>query len=280
MNTITIISLLVAGIAASAACILLLLCGRLKSRIIKNEKKIEAARQAAVDAHQQAQDEMAHLYARLAHAFRLPISVIIGYAELIRDGITEEKDYIHKLHNKAVYLNELISHILMEFKNKNQMASAVRKTVNLIDVLNKAAADMTVVAIKRGVAVNVVSGEDEILVEGDENGLSKVFLNIIENSLKYMDGRGTVQITASKLQSEAILVFKDDGAGMDAAEAEHIFKLNYQGSNRVSGEGLGMYVVKTEVESHGGSVFVKSEPGCGMGVYITLPLMAAPAVIS
>ncbi|MCL1806950.1 MAG: HAMP domain-containing histidine kinase [Oscillospiraceae bacterium] len=244
--------------------------GRVKMQ--KLEDQLRLARKAVEEKERASRHEMAILHNKIAQAFRIPISVILGYAELIRDGFAGDKDYIHKLCDKTAYMNEVLSHILLEFQTRNQTNSPLLARMNLLETLHKAAAGIAGAALKRGIAVNVVSGAEEIWINGEETGLAKAFGNILENSLKYMGRPGNIQITASKLEKEVILVFKDDGEGMDGGEAEHIFKLNYQGSNRKAGEGLGMYAVKTEVEAHGGTASVKTEPGGGLGVFITLPL--------
>lgn len=66
-------------------------------------------------------------------------------------------------------------------------------------------------------------------------------------------------------------MLKDNGAGLPAQETTHIFELNYQGSNRISGNGLGLAQAKAIVEYYGGTIYAKSSAGCGMAIYIQLP---------
>jgi signal transduction histidine kinase len=86
-----------------------------------------------------------------------------------------------------------------------------------------------------------------------------------------MGRAGEINITVSRSDGQALIVFKDDGKGVDAKELEHIFELNYQGSNRVSGFGLGLHLAKLSVEAHKGEIFAKSGKDKGMGIYICLP---------
>ena len=72
-------------------------------------------------------------------------------------------------------------------------------------------------------------------------------------------------------QTIDIIVLKDNGEGLSSNETTRIFELNYQGSNRVSGNGLGLTQAKAIVEYYGGTIYAKSERGKGMGVYIQLP---------
>ena len=64
---------------------------------------------------------------------------------------------------------------------------------------------------------------------------------------------------------------KDNGAGLSASETEHIFELNFQGTNRISGNGLGLAQARAIVEYYGGMIYARSSVGSGMGIYIHLP---------
>ena len=77
----------------------------------------------------------------------------------------------------------------------------------------------------------------------------------------------------------AQVVVQDDGLGLDAEETSHIFELDFQGSNRVPGQGHGhgLYLVKRAVEGQGGTISASSRPGCGMTLRFTLPLADRPA---
>ena len=78
-------------------------------------------------------------------------------------------------------------------------------------------------------------------------------------------------ITISNIGDDLFIVLKDNGEGLSTHETDHIFELNYQGSNRISGNGLGLTQAKAIVDYYGGKIYAKSEPGKGMGIYIQLP---------
>jgi len=246
---------------------------KLESKILELEKRAAVAEALSAAADARANETKALFCAKISQGLRIPLSVIQGYAELLRDGLVEsevaQEEYIRKMCVKTEAMGEVLTHMLMEFRLQNGMAPIAKRRVDVLELLNKAASDMAMAASRRGASVKVVCGDEAIFAEGDEAGLIKVFNNIIENSLKFL-GRN-INITVSRMEHEVMLVFKDDGPGMDAKEAERIFEMGYQGTNRNLGDGIGMYIVKTEVEAHGGSVFVKTSPGAGMGVYIRLP---------
>ena len=98
-----------------------------------------------------------------------------------------------------------------------------------------------------------------------------LFRNIIDNSIKYMKRAGSLVITISTIGDDIFIVLKDTGEGLPEEETKHIFELNYQGSNRISGNGLGLAQAKAIVENYGGTIYAKSTEGNGMGIYIQLP---------
>ena len=107
--------------------------------------------------------------------------------------------------------------------------------------MQKVIADMQDAAQKLGIRIELSSGCRKLPFEGDRTRLTRSFYNILENSLKYMNTAGKIMVTVSVVDNQVLIVFKDSGAGMDREEAEHIFELNYRGSNSVQGNGMGLY---------------------------------------
>jgi signal transduction histidine kinase len=87
-----------------------------------------------------------------------------------------------------------------------------------------------------------------------------------------MSKEGTLQITISRIEQELFIVMKDNGEGLAPDETEHIFELNFQGTNRISGNGLGLAQARAIVEYYGGMIYARSSVGSGMGIYIQLPI--------
>lgn len=143
--------------------------------------------------------------------------------------------------------------------------------VNLIDVTKSVVRELHDDAVHAGIQVQVSSIEEEILVKADQNMLRTLFRNIIDNSIKYMKRHGSLIITASTIGEDVFVVCKDTGNGLTESETSHIFDLNYQGSNRISGNGLGLFQAKAIVDYYGGTIYAKSNSGKGMGIYIQLP---------
>ena len=160
-----------------------------------------------------------------------------------------------------------ISSVLPQYLPERGQAT----TVNIIDVAKAVAKEFHDDAVKAGLSIQISSGEENLLVKADQNLLRILFRNIVDNSIKYMNRHGSLIITVSSIGDDIFVVCKDTGEGLSSDETEHIFELNYQGSNRISGNGLGLFQAKAIVSFYGGTIYAKSHPGSGMGIYIQIP---------
>ena len=144
--------------------------------------------------------------------------------------------------------------------------------LNMIDCANKAIEEMSPYSSKAGIKLQLSNASDSLMVRADAAFIRILFRNIIDNSIKYMKRNGSLVITISNIGDDLFIVCKDNGEGLPTDETNHIFELNYQGSNRISGNGLGLTQAKAIVEYYGGTIYAKSEYGKGMGIYIQLPM--------
>ncbi len=144
-------------------------------------------------------------------------------------------------------------------------------TVDIIDVARHAIAELSEAARAAGLTINISSASEKLIVHASAKRLLIMFRNIIDNSIKYMQTAGVLVITISAIEDDIFIVLKDTGRGLPENETRHIFELNYQGSNRISGNGLGLTQAKAIVEHYGGTIYARSPQGSGMGIYIQLP---------
>lgn len=146
------------------------------------------------------------------------------------------------------------------------------EAIDIIQTAKEVIDELNSFARKAGIHVQISSATDSIYVKADKNRIRILFRNIIDNSIKYMNRSGNLIITMSILGDDIFIVLKDNGNGLDESETPHIFELNYQGSNRISGNGLGLTQAKAIVNSYGGTIYAKSTANNGMGIYIQMPI--------
>lgn len=145
------------------------------------------------------------------------------------------------------------------------------ETIDIIQIARDTINELSGFAKKVNVEIILSAPENTMLVKASRGRLRILFRNIIDNSIKYMNRSGSLLITISNIGDDIFIVLKDNGNGLSEHETKHIFELNYQGTNRVSGNGLGLTQAKAIVDYYGGSIYAKSMIGRGMGIYIQLP---------
>ena len=144
--------------------------------------------------------------------------------------------------------------------------------MDLIAAARDAIASLSSFADAQRIKLNLSTACDALPIKADPESIRTLFRNIIDNSIKYMGRPGHMIITVSLLGDDIFLILKDTGNGLAEDETLHVFELNFQGSNRVSGNGLGLAQAKMIVEAFGGTIYAKSSPGNGMAIYIQLPV--------
>lgn len=144
--------------------------------------------------------------------------------------------------------------------------------VDIIQAANDAIERLAPFAEAQNIKIHLSTTCEELMVMGIPESIRILFRNIIDNSIKYMGRAGHMIITISLLGDDIFVILKDTGKGLNEEETSHIFELNFQGSNRVSGNGLGLTQSKMIVEAFGGTIYAKSSPENGMAIYIQLPV--------
>ena len=118
--------------------------------------------------------------------------------------------------------------------------------------------------------------DEQVMIEGDRNRLQQVIVNLLDNAIKYTPENGRIQILVRKEADRAILEIKDTGYGISAEALPHVFERFYRSpqpsTSALDGTGLGLAMVKTIVEAHGGTILVNSREGAGTQVRIGLPM--------
>ena len=143
--------------------------------------------------------------------------------------------------------------------------------VDVVKFATKVSEEYARKAQEAGISIHVAGNTGSIYVQASEKMLIILFRNIIDNAIKYMNRKGIMQITITSLGDDIFIAIKDSGLGLAENETAHIFELNYQGSNRTSGNGLGLAQTKAIVEYYGGMIYASSSKDKGMGIYIHLP---------
>jgi light-regulated signal transduction histidine kinase (bacteriophytochrome) len=132
-------------------------------------------------------------------------------------------------------------------------------------------------AEQQGVTLEQRLPQPEVLVSADRERICQVLSNLVENALKFTPAGGTIQITAEPAAGTVKLAVRDTGPGIPQEQLPHLFNRYWQApQNARGGTGLGLYIAKGIVESHGGQIWVESHLGAGSTFTFTLPVVSLP----
>lgn len=218
--------------------------------------------------------------ANMSHELRTPLTSIIGYAEMLAEGLAgplspEQRDYVQTILGKADQLLGLISAVLDAQAIESGQLSLDRMPVALAQVARSEVPSFAASAHKRGIVIAVDAEVDGVIL-GDRKKLRQIVSSLLSNAIKFTPDRGRVELAIrngplvpGEPESAAAvhLVVTDSGIGISRQLVPQIFEPFYQvdssSTRAFGGSGVGLTLVKAYVEAHGGSIWVDSDPGAG-----------------
>ena len=236
----------------------------------------EAARAEAESANGAKSDFLAVM----SHELRTPLAAIMGYQELLADGITgpiteAQGQQLGRIKASARHLLALIDEILTFTRLDAGREVIVPETFNLNDVLNDACEIVEPLAAAKKIQLKVEPASQEMIVESDPTKVKQILVNLLSNAVKFTE-TGSVTATASMAGENFILKVADTGIGIDSEHLHRIFdpfwQVEQKATRRATGTGLGLTVTKRLANLLGGDVDVASIPGEGTMFTVTLPV--------
>ena len=221
--------------------------------------------------------------ANVSHELRTPLSMIKGYTETLLDGAKDEPEratrFLQIIDRHADRLNFLIDDLLAISKLESGQMPLNRQPIDLRTLAGRAIDQFAARAMERSVTLanEVVEG---LSADVDADRLDQVFVNLVDNALKYGRAGGRVTVSGRAVAEGMIeLAVQDDGPGIppeaQARVFERFYRVDKARSREQGGTGLGLAIVKHIVQAHGGKAWVRSEPGCGATFLFSLPQLPA-----
>lgn len=211
----------------------------------------------------------------VSHEIKTPISSIQGFAKLLEaDDLSKEerKEYAEIIKEESDRLLYLSTNILKLAKLENQERIMNKTKVNIAEQIRRTISVLEPKWKEKNIKFNVSLKEQEFL--GEKDLMYQVWMNIIENSIKFSKQDGQIDVKMKTNQDSIIVEIKDYGIGMEEEEAKKIFDRFYQvdKSHTKPGAGLGMTIAKRIVELSGGKIEVKSKLNESTTFIVTLPI--------
>jgi len=198
--------------------------------------------------------------------------------ELLQQGGTkEEKDeYLGALSSELDRQKELINQLLLAGRLESGGMKLEAVPMDLMRVLQESILGVKVIASKRNISVDIQINEDSITVLGDRSGLSQVFINLINNAVKFSPASKAVKVTVNREAEYASISITDHGLGIPPDSIPHLFERFYRARNvtvaEIPGSGIGLYIVKSIIDELGGIISVESEVNHGTTFTVKLRL--------
>ena len=216
--------------------------------------------------------------ANVSHELRTPLSLIKGYVETLLGGAKDNPDvaakFLQTIERNTKRLDLLIQDLLAISELESGRMKMNVQPVSLRPVVEEVFSNFKERAAARN--IKLVNALSDLTVQADPDRLQQVFANLLDNAVKYGRDGGSVTVGGRTVEEGRVEVsVQDDGPGIPAESLERVFERFYRvdkgRSREQGGTGLGLAIVKHIVQSHGGVVWAKSEPGHGATFFFTLP---------
>lgn len=214
--------------------------------------------------------------ANVSHELKTPLQSILGYAEIMKNGLVKDEDkqrFLERIHAEAGNMIELIQNIMELSRLDENKTLDEFEDVDLLKLAQSVTLRLKHKAQTKGVTLNV-SGSSACVC-GVQSILSEVLYNLVDNSIKYNKENGKVDVKVQDGSEEVTVSVSDTGIGIGAADRERVFERFYRAdkshSKEIGGTGLGLSIVKHGVLFHKGRVELESEPGVGTMITFVLP---------
>ena len=217
-----------------------------------------------------------HLFEDLSHELKTPLTILKGEFEVALKKMRSSEDYESILRSSLEEVNKvtnLVENLLMLASFEAKKVMLERKTLDLRFLIQSVMNSVDKLTQRKGISLSFAIKED-ITIMGDEKQLKQLFLNIIDNAIKYTPEGGKINIVVEKYHSNVKISIKDTGIGIPAEDIIHIFDRFYRVHSAITsyGFGLGLSIAKAIVDAQNGSIKVESSLGTGTAFIITLPL--------
>lgn len=249
------------------------------------ERKVEERTRELNEALQQ-QIELVNMNRRFvsvaSHEFRTPLSTINfsatylrRYGKKISEVETEHK--LATIQQQVKHMSFLLEDVLTISKNESNKIKVNLVSVDIAALLSVIAKEVSEAhGNSHVVSVTQLHDQPGYHMPGDPNLLRNIFVNLINNAIKFSPGKDRVAITIGIADNSVVFTVKDDGIGIPPEDIPKVFDAFHRGGNSsgIQGTGLGLNIVKRAVELLSGSISIESTPGMGSTFTVRLPILS------
>lgn len=213
----------------------------------------------------------------VSHELRTPLTAIRGWGETAKMSVGTDDALVNRgldvVLTEADRLSGLVEELLDFSRMETGRLSVVSQPVNVSAILGESVDMYIELARQQGIELIFTRAAEDVTVSGDSNRLKQVFINIIDNAVKYTEKGGQVLVDQFTEDSCVRISVKDTGVGIPAQDIDRIKEKFYKANKTVRGSGIGLAVADEIIKQHGGLLFIESTEGVGTTATVVLPLI-------
>jgi len=244
------------------------------------ETRIEQLRRSQAIALRDSEDKTL-FFAGVSHELRTPLNAIIGFSDMMRSRLfgplpNKYAEYADLIHDSGQHMLDLIGDVLDISKADAGKYELNYTEFDAVDVVRSSVKMIRPSADKAEVNLNIdIHDDTPVLIKADRRAVRQILLNLLSNAVKFSNRGDEIHIGASQDAGELTLFVKDNGIGMSPSDVDKVTQPYQQGTGAMlvseRGTGLGLNLVQSLTELHGGRMQIESELGEGTQVFIYLP---------
>lgn len=225
-------------------------------------------------------DEQQRFIADASHELRTPLAVLRGETEVAlgkRRTVEEYQESLWLIQDEAERLSRIVEDLFILARQPINTRSALNKQrLSLHETVRDCARAAQVLALRKGVRLEFDDDLPSIALNGDEELIKRMLLNLLDNAVKYTPEGGEISLALARQNGNAEIVVRDTGIGIPATDQPRVFdrffRVDKARARVLGGAGLGLSIAQWIVEVHGGEISVASAPGEGSTFTVVLPL--------
>ena len=224
--------------------------------------------------------EQQRFIADASHELRTPLAVLRGETEVALGKTRTVEEYQQSLsliQDEAERLSRIVEDLFILARQPiNTRAALNKERVSLNDAVRDCARAAQVLAVRKGVRLKLEHDSPSIALNGDEELIRRLILNLLDNAVKYTPSGGEISLALGRQNGSAEIVVRDTGIGIPEASQPRVFDRFYRvdkaRARAMGGAGLGLSIAQWIVEAHGGAISIVSTPGKGSTFTVVLPV--------
>jgi len=218
-----------------------------------------------------------------AHELRTPLTAITGYMSVILNEFSErlgeeENKFLQRVQISAQQLASLVDNLLNVTRLEQGRLTLQLQSIDWLELIRTIVDEFRFQAGEKQITVHFEEPQEQFPpIQADKLRMSEVLMNLISNAIKYTDFGGNVYVSVEQTEDAVITHVRDTGVGIPPKNVKQLFTKFYRIDNRLStqnkGTGLGLFITRTVIEMHNGTIWVNSEVDKGSTFSFSIPLM-------